>query len=308
MREAGLVTLLVTGRVLDDLRVAVVDFAAFEAVVAESGAVVWHPESDRTIVLGASPSDGFLGRLRAASAPFHAGAVVVATWDTHVPEPIRPVRETGVDLQLLFDRAAAAVGYQQGRRDAAGTGRTRPVAAQPRRVRRRGECPAARCPGQSSPWRLEVRFRPSPPPPMIACASREPRAWWLGSPSFSNETARCPHRGGSPSTSQRDDGTPAVLTAEYRQNVLVSGDPNSGKSWFAGARRRAPRGDRVSGVPADDDVESVTNADHDRRRCKSKRMVRSRSREPTVKAPAAGQGRMSSVKPTSGVTKWSSEV
>lgn len=119
----------------------------------------------------------------------------------HVPELIRLVRETGVDLQLLFDRAAAAVGYQQGRRDAAGTGRTRPVAAQPRRVRRRGECPAARCPGQSSPWRLEVRFRPSPPPPMIACASREPRAWWLGSPSFSNETARCPHRGGSPSTS-----------------------------------------------------------------------------------------------------------
>ena len=46
-RQAGIVTLLVTGRVLDDLRVALVDFSAFDAVVAENGAVVWLRESHR---------------------------------------------------------------------------------------------------------------------------------------------------------------------------------------------------------------------------------------------------------------------
>ena len=105
-REAGIVTLLVTGRVLDDLRVALVDFSAFDAVVAENGAVVWLRESDRTIILGAAPSEQFLGRLRAARVPFHAGAVVVGTWDTHVPELIALVRETGADLQLVFNRTA----------------------------------------------------------------------------------------------------------------------------------------------------------------------------------------------------------
>jgi hydroxymethylpyrimidine pyrophosphatase-like HAD family hydrolase len=50
-RQAGIATLLVTGRVLDDLRAALVDFSAFDAVVAENGAVVWLRERDRTIVL-----------------------------------------------------------------------------------------------------------------------------------------------------------------------------------------------------------------------------------------------------------------
>src|SRR5262245_20834260 len=72
-QAAGTVTLLVTGRVLDDLRVALVDFSAFDAVVAENGAVVWLRESDRTIVLGSPPSDQFLGRLRRATDPVHCG-------------------------------------------------------------------------------------------------------------------------------------------------------------------------------------------------------------------------------------------
>jgi len=61
------------------LRVALVDFSAFDAVVVENGAVVWLRESDRPIVPGAPPSDEFLGRLRASGVPFHAGAVVVGT-------------------------------------------------------------------------------------------------------------------------------------------------------------------------------------------------------------------------------------
>jgi len=48
------------------LRERGLDFSAFDAVVAENGAAVWLPESDRTIVLGAPPSEQFLGRLRFA--------------------------------------------------------------------------------------------------------------------------------------------------------------------------------------------------------------------------------------------------
>ncbi len=104
--DAGIVTLLVTGRVLDDLRAARVDFSAFDAVVAENGAVAWLRESDRTIVLATPPSEQLLGRLRGARVPFRAGAVIAGTWDTHVPELYAVIRDTGADLQLVFNRSA----------------------------------------------------------------------------------------------------------------------------------------------------------------------------------------------------------
>lgn len=105
-RARGIVTLLVTGRVLEDLRVALVDFSAFDAVVAENGAIVWFPERDETIQIGTSPPETLLGSLRAAGVPFKAGAVVIGTWEGHADDARRVVREAGLDLQLVFNRAA----------------------------------------------------------------------------------------------------------------------------------------------------------------------------------------------------------
>lgn len=105
-RRTGIATMLVTGRVLEDLRVALVDFSAFDAIVAENGAVLWFPEREQTIELGPTPPERFLGRLRAAGIPFKAGAVVIGTWEGHAAQALALVRESGLDLQLVFNRGA----------------------------------------------------------------------------------------------------------------------------------------------------------------------------------------------------------
>ena len=61
-RGAGITTMLVTGRVLEDLRVALVDFSAFDVVVAENGAILWFPEREQTVQLEVPRDAGVLLR------------------------------------------------------------------------------------------------------------------------------------------------------------------------------------------------------------------------------------------------------
>jgi hypothetical protein len=82
------------------------DLSMFDAVVAENGAVVCLPGIGRTIHLGEPPSAEFLARLRSQSIPFQAGSVIVGTWDRHAREMLELVREFGIDAQLIFNRGA----------------------------------------------------------------------------------------------------------------------------------------------------------------------------------------------------------
>jgi len=235
-REAGIVTLLVTGRVLDDLRVALVDFSAFDAVVAENGAVVWLRENDRTIILGAPPSEQFLGRLRAARIPFHAGAVVVGTWDTHAPELIALVRETGADLQLVFNRAAVML-LPTGINKAVGTQRALDeLGRSPRNLIAFGD--AENDLPLFALTEFAVAARGSVPAVMAAA---DDRLRLPGAGGVADWIRALLQRGGKMPTPRRlfielgsaDDGTPAALAVDG-QHVLVSGDPYSGKSSVAG--------------------------------------------------------------------------
>jgi hydroxymethylpyrimidine pyrophosphatase-like HAD family hydrolase len=235
-RDAGIVTLLVTGRVLDDLRVALVDFLAFDAVVAENGAVVWLRESDRTIVLGAPPSEHLLGRLRAARVPFHAGAVVVGTWDTHVPELYAVIRDTGADLQLVFNRSAVML-LPSGINKAVGTQRALDeLGRSPRNLIAFGD--AENDLPLFALAELAVAARGSVP---AVAAAADDRMRLPGAAGVADWVRGLLERGGRMPTPRRlaielgtgDDGTPAVLRPDTG-NVLVSGDPRSGKSWVAG--------------------------------------------------------------------------
>jgi len=235
-REAGIVTLLVTGRPLDDLRVALVDFAAFDAVVAENGAVVWLRERDRTILLGAPASDHFFARLRAATLPFHAGAVVVGTWDTHVAELIALVRETGADLQLVFNRTAVML-LPSGINKAVGTQRALDeLGRSPRNLVAFGD--AENDLPLFALAELAVAARGSVPAVAAAADDRMrlPGAagvadWVRG---LLERSARMPTpRRRAIDLGSADDGTRAVLSTDGL-NVLVSGDPLSGTSHVAG--------------------------------------------------------------------------
>lgn len=105
-RAQGIVTLLVTGRVLEDVQRVFEDSSPFDAVVAENGAVVQLCGLERTLQIGAPPPEHFLGELRAQGVPFHTGAVIVGTWEQHAGKLLDLIRRFGIDGQLIFNRAA----------------------------------------------------------------------------------------------------------------------------------------------------------------------------------------------------------
>jgi hypothetical protein len=105
-RARGIVTLLVTGRVLEDLEHACEEFSPFDAVVAENGAVVYLCRRGRIIQIGDPPPERFLGELRAHGVPFHTGSVIVGTWEQHANKLLELVHRFGIDGQLVFNRAA----------------------------------------------------------------------------------------------------------------------------------------------------------------------------------------------------------
>lgn len=105
-RPQGIVTLLVTGRVLEDVLRACDELAPFDAVVAENGAVIHLCGQGRRIQIGAPPPERFLGELRAQGVAFHAGSVIIGTWEQHASQLLDLVHRFGIDGQLIFNRGA----------------------------------------------------------------------------------------------------------------------------------------------------------------------------------------------------------
>ncbi|HWP58638.1 MAG TPA: HAD-IIB family hydrolase [Candidatus Acidoferrales bacterium] len=105
-RSQGYLTLLVTGRVLEDIQWLCGDHSIFDAIVAENGAVVWLRQTQRMITLGVPPPDYFLGELRRRGVPFHTGAVIVSTWDKHLVDVAELIRRFGIDCQISFNRTS----------------------------------------------------------------------------------------------------------------------------------------------------------------------------------------------------------
>ena len=105
-RGHGILTVLATGRVLEDVQRACEELSPFDAVVAENGAVIYLCGIGRTIQLGQPPPEHFLGELRAQGVPFHTGAVIIGTWEQHANKLLELVRRFGIDGQLVFNRAA----------------------------------------------------------------------------------------------------------------------------------------------------------------------------------------------------------
>jgi hydroxymethylpyrimidine pyrophosphatase-like HAD family hydrolase len=105
-RAKGFSTLLVTGRVHEDVQTLCTDLSMFDAVVAENGAVVCLPQRDRTIQLGAPPPAEFLSALRERGVPFQGGAVVLGTWERHAWDLFDLMRRHGIDGQIAFNRGA----------------------------------------------------------------------------------------------------------------------------------------------------------------------------------------------------------
>src|SRR5262245_40310168 len=79
-RASGRKLVLVTGRELEDLFRVFPEYALFDRIVAENGALLYRPESREEKLLGEPPPAALLEQLRGRGVdPLSIGRVIVAT-------------------------------------------------------------------------------------------------------------------------------------------------------------------------------------------------------------------------------------
>jgi hydroxymethylpyrimidine pyrophosphatase-like HAD family hydrolase len=256
-RSRGYVTLLVTGRVFEDLQAADVDFASFDAVVAENGAIVWLPATNRTIQLGTPPPDEFLAELRARNVAYHAGGVVVGTWDRHADEVLRLIRRFGMASQLVFNREAMML-LPSGVDKAVGAERAlEELHRSARNMIAFGDAENDRPLLEAA----EVGIAARGSVPSVAAVADD-KLSQPGPAGVADYIQAVLDRGGLVATPARQrivlgvdgSGCPVSIPGSGA-NVMISGDPRSGKSWLAGllAERLVERGYRLCVIDPEGD-------------------------------------------------------
>jgi hypothetical protein len=237
VRARGIQVLLVTGRRLDELRAVAGNLTRFDGVVAENGAVLSFPESGRSMTLAAPPSNRLVDDLKRKGIAARTGLSVIEVEAAHAQEVLASIRALELPLVLLFNRGRLmvlpqAVSKATGLREALQTirlsahnvvavgdaendhellqacelGLAVEWGSQALREAADGVVPG-RGPDDVAPQLLSLVEQSTIPLPKIVR-----RRLLLG---------------------HRDDGE-AVSLAVRARNLLIAGDPRSGKSWVTG--------------------------------------------------------------------------
>ena len=141
-RTRGIVVLLVTGRILDELRRVAGDLHFVDGVIAENGAVIHFPDSGRTSALAPLVPEDFVAELRRRGIPFAAGQCLVDADANEAPRLLDVIRTLELPLVLIFNRGrvmTAAAGREQGDRTARRARDAAALGPQHRRDWRRGK-------------------------------------------------------------------------------------------------------------------------------------------------------------------------
>ena len=111
-RTRGIVVLLVTGRILDELRRVAGDLHFVDGVIAENGGVMHVPDSARTSTLAPAVPESFIAELRRRKIPFAAGQCLVDADATDAPRLLEVIRTLELPLVLVFNRGRVMIAPQ----------------------------------------------------------------------------------------------------------------------------------------------------------------------------------------------------
>lgn len=236
VRSSGVITILVTGRILSDLRRLMGDFGLFDAIVAENGAVLTFPHTGRSSILCNPPPPIFVERLRQLGKDIVFGECIVEA-DAHLAgEILKVIQHSEAPLVLLFNRGRVMV-LPQAVSKATG------LRAALTQLRRSAHNAIAIGDGENDHQLLEtceVAMAVGWGSPLLKAAADSiieghyPRAiaeFIQGaSKEFKLPSNIDRHRILVGSTSS---GKPVEI-AVTGQKVLIAGDPQTGKSWTAG--------------------------------------------------------------------------
>jgi hydroxymethylpyrimidine pyrophosphatase-like HAD family hydrolase len=236
-RRRGLVVVLVTGRILDDLRRVAGDLHFVDAVVAENGAVLHLPGGPRTSSLAPPVPVELLAELTRLGIPHRPGACLVDADAEYAPRLLDVIRRLELPLVLIFNRSRVMVTPQgvskaTGLRTALMTLRLSPRntlaigdAENDHELLRDAEVGMAVAWGcRSLQAAADLVVEGNGPPAVAALLQGLLAAGRLPQAPRSRRRLLLGHL---------DDGREFSLAVRGR-NVLVTGDARSGKSWVAG--------------------------------------------------------------------------
>jgi hydroxymethylpyrimidine pyrophosphatase-like HAD family hydrolase len=239
IREAqgrGIVVLLVTGRILADLRRVLPEHELFDAIVAENGAVLAFPNAPRRL-LTHPPSQILLDELRAREVAVTFGDCIMQADAGAAPTILEAIRKLELPLVLHFNHSRVMVLPQgvnkaTGLREALNTLRLSlhnciaiGDAENDCAMLEACEIGVAVSWGSKALQRIADEVLPGTGPPDVAAYIRE----------VTTHLKLPPHRAHSRRIILGHDAEgKAVEAAIHGRNILIAGDPRSGKSWITG--------------------------------------------------------------------------
>ena len=106
LRDSGVRLLLVTGRELTDLFNTFDRSDIFDRVVAENGAVLYDPSTQRIDHLASAPPAPLVERLTREQIPFSVGHSIVATVEPHEQTVIAAIHDLALDWHIIFNKGS----------------------------------------------------------------------------------------------------------------------------------------------------------------------------------------------------------
>jgi hydroxymethylpyrimidine pyrophosphatase-like HAD family hydrolase len=236
-RESGITVLLVTGRILRELRRVAGDLHFVDGVIAENGALVHFADSGHTTTLAPLVPVGFVKELQRRGIPHHAGKCLVDAGADEAPRLLDVIHTLELPLVLLFNGGrvmtlAQGVSKATGLHTALDTLRLSAHnmvaigdAENDHELLRLAEVGAAVEWGSMALRAAADAVIAGSGPPAVAEYIRTLAS--TGRLPIPARARRTLHLG------YREDGREFSLAVRGR-NVLVAGDAKSGKSWVAG--------------------------------------------------------------------------
>jgi len=236
-RRRNVTVILVTGRILHDLRRVAGDLHFVDCVVAENGALIHFPGTGHTTILAPLIPQAFVARLEELGIPFRAGQCLVDGDASSAHQLLNVIRELELPIVLSFNRSRV-MALAQGVSKATGLGAALEIIrASPRNTVAIGDA--------ENDHEL-LRF--SEVGAAVEWGSRSLQAaadlviTGNGPPAVGDFIRRVAASGRLPAPvrarrrlliGRTEDGREFSLAVRGR-NVLIVGETNSGKSWLAG--------------------------------------------------------------------------
>src|SRR5579872_3949317 len=114
VRESGRKLLLVTGRELDSLKDVFPQLGVFDLIVAENGALLYHPSTGEEKLLAKAPPRAFVQMLRrslrrSGANSLSVGRSIVATLRPYEATVYKAIEELGLNLHVILNRESVMV-------------------------------------------------------------------------------------------------------------------------------------------------------------------------------------------------------